>query len=872
VNFANLATGVDPLDSESEVDAKPARAAVVHRLDKGWVESFGSASFEEALFELSLQARLAVEAHQVAISYVPDGDFQAAIHTHSFSEKYEKYNTYDVMPTGEGIWGLVVKGRRAVRMTDEELQSHPQWKNFSDLLDDRGLEHPVMRGWLAVPILRQDGAFVGVLQASDKYAGDFTEEDLNEFTHVANLIAPTFELQYVNQELQQHSKELIAKQRELEVARDAAQAASRAKSEFLANMSHEIRTPMNAVIGLTELVLQSELNDIQRDYLGTVMDSADSLLSVINDILDFSRIEAGMLQFEQVDFQLQDIVGDTVRAQALRAERKHLELACFVDPEIPDALLGDPGRLRQVLTNLISNAIKFTETGEVVVRVEQASNEHGHVRVKFSVHDTGIGIATDQLKSIFEPFEQGDMSTTREFGGTGLGLAICHKLVPLMGGQIDVDSEPGRGSTFRFTAGFHVSDKAKQPAPIPAAIKGLRVLVVDDNAASRTILEQVLLAKGMLPVTAPSALEGFSLLQDAFRAGRPFRLLVSDVHMPHIDGFGLAEMIRADTSLSDLDIIQLMSTGKQGEQQRCQELRIAAQLTKPVKQSELYNVVIRTLGMDAPDGVGWLAMRELQRGELRPLRILLVEDSLPNQKVALAVLSGSGHTTVVANHGQEALSILESQKFDVILMDVQMPVMDGLQTTAAIRAAEDGVLDQHQPIVAMTAHAMSGDRQKCLDAGMDEYVSKPVRRETLFQAIATAMHLDFNAASMPGVQGAATTKKLVDWNVPLGQLRGDHVVLKDITASYINETRENLSGLPEAIATGNAQETRRLAHTVKGAMWFFRAEIAQQCGLDLENLAATGHLASAPELCVRLQSEVERVLPVLQRFVDTGEM
>lgn len=661
-------------------------------------------------------------------------------------------------------------------------------------------------------------------------------------------------------------------QLQLESARDAAESASRAKSAFLANMSHEIRTPMNAVMGLTELVLQSRLDDIQRDYLGTVMDSAESLLSVINDILDFSKIEAGMLQFEDVDFLLPDIVGDTVRAQALRAERKDLELACFVDPQIPNALLGDPSRLRQVLTNLISNAIKFTATGEVIVRIEQVSNENGHLSLRFSVRDTGIGIQPDQLESIFEPFEQADMSATREFGGTGLGLAICQRLVSLMGGQIEVDSEPGRGSTFHFTVEFQVSDKATRPAPVPAAIKDLRVLIVDDNATNRTILEQVLLAKEMAPVTAPSALDGFSLLQDALRAGQPFRLLVSDVHMPHIDGFGLAEMIRADASLSDLDIIQLTSTGKHGDQQRCQELRIAAQLTKPVKQSELYNVVIRTLGIDQPDQDGWLGLQEPPAGELPPLRILLVEDSLANQKVALAVLAGSGHTTVVANHGKEALSILESQQFDVILMDVQMPVMDGLETTSAIRAGEDGVLDDHQPIVAMTAHAMSGDRQKCLDAGMDEYVSKPVRRETLFKAIATAVGIDFEEASMSGVRTAATTEKLVNWNAPLGQLRGDHAVLKDITQSYIDETCLNLSQLPDAITAGNAPESRRLAHSVKGAMRFFRAEIAQQCGLELEELCGTGDLTRAPELFERLKSEVERVLPVLQRFVDTGEM
>jgi len=687
----------------------------------------------------------------------------------------------------------------------------------------------------------------------------------------------------LEEQVETRTEELSEKAAQLEEQRQTAvtlaeelKKADQAKNEFLANMSHEIRTPMNAVMGLTELVLQSSLDDIQRDYLGTVMDSAESLLSVINDILDFSKIEAGMLHFEQVDFQLHDIVGDTVRSQALRAQQKKLELVCFVDPAIPGWLQGDPGRLRQVLMNLLGNAIKFTETGEVVVRVEQEADANGRLMLTFSVRDTGIGVAPDKVESIFEPFEQADTSTTREFGGTGLGLAICHKLVSLMGGEIELDSEPGRGSTFQFTAGFAISDKQQRPTTIPEELKDTRVLVVDDNATNRTILEQILLAKEMVPVTAPSALDGFTLLQDAFRDGRPFQLLISDVHMPKIDGFGLVKMIRADDSLSALDIIMLTSAGHQGDQQRCEELRIDAQLTKPVKQSELYNIVLRVLGFDALDD-GWLSMVEPVPGELPPLRILLVEDSLANQKVALAMLSGAGHTTVVANHGQEALDILAMQDFDVVLMDVQMPVMDGLKATAAIRAGEDSIHD-HQPIVAMTAHAMSGDRERCLAAGMDEYVSKPVHQKPLFEAIAAAIGFEATntsasrIATSSGILQPAASPKLVDWTGPLTQLSGDHAVLKDITESYLNETIDNLSRLPAAIAAGNARESHRLAHTVKGAMRFFHAEAAQLHGQELEDLAATGDLTSAPQLFESLDVEVQRVLAVLKRFVDSGEM
>jgi signal transduction histidine kinase/CheY-like chemotaxis protein/HPt (histidine-containing phosphotransfer) domain-containing protein len=712
-----------------------------------------------------------------------------------------------------------------------------------------------------------------------------THDEIGLLGRTFNAMTQELQMSYATLErrVEERTLELDEKARQLEKQRQTAvtlaeelKKADQAKNEFLANMSHEIRTPMNAVMGLTELVLGSQLDDIQRDYLTTVMDSAESLLAVINDILDFSKIEAGMLKFEEVEFQLYDTVGDTVRTQALRAQRKGLELVCFIDPAIPFSLKGDPGRLRQVLMNLIGNAIKFTQAGEVVVRVEKKADADGQLMLNFSVSDTGIGIAQDKLVSIFEPFEQADTSTTREFGGTGLGLAICHKLVSLMGGQIDVDSEPGRGSTFRFTVTFAVSDTQSRPATIPEELKGMRVLVIDDNGTNRTILEQVLLAKEMVPVTAPSAFDGITLLQEAVRDGRPYRLLIFDVHMPKLDGFGFVEMIRADASLSALDIILLTSAGQQGDQQRCEDLRIDAQLTKPVKQSELYNIVLRVLGFDTPDD-GWLSIHEPVNGELPALRILLVEDSLANQKVALAMLAGAGHTTVVANNGQEALDILATLDFDVILMDVQMPVMDGLEATAAIRAGETGIHD-HQPIVAMTAHAMSGDRDRCLAAGMDEYVSKPVYRKSLFKAIAAAIGFEATGTSnsrivnSTGTLKADASPKLVDWTGPLSQLSGDHAVLKDITESYIKEIHENLSRLPEAIAAGDAQELQRLAHTVKGAMRFFRSDAAQQCGQNLENKAATGDLSTAAELLERLVTEVKKVVPVLQRFVDSGEM
>lgn len=551
---------------------------------------------------------------------------------------------------------------------------------------------------------------------------------------VASLAVVMGRLQRTNDELEER---VGRRTRELEAARDQAQQASRAKSEFLANMSHEIRTPMNAVMGLTEIVLKSNLDDVQRDYLNTVMDSSESLLSVINDILDYSKIEAGMLQFEDMEFEIHDVVGDTVRSQALFAERAGLELACYIDPTIPTRLVGDPVRLRQVLTNLTGNAIKFTPAGEVVVSVDQAASEGGQLWLEFSVSDTGIGIAPEKLNTIFEAFEQADTSTTRRFGGTGLGLAICQKLVSLMGGQIDVESEPGCGSTFRFTARFSAVDRPDLQESVPDRLKGARVLVVDDVTTNCTILKQILLALEMVPETASSATEGFSVLQRAMSDDDPFRLLIADVQMPEVDGIQLAEMIRASPDLQNLEIILLNSISQKLHQQRCQELRIAAQLTKPVKQSEVASAVTTALGTGARIvSVGRPV--PVHSGQLPSLRILLVEDSLPNQKVALAILNGLGHTIVVANHGIEALAILKTQKFDVILMDIQMPEMGGFEATASIRAAEEES-GGHQPIVAMTAHAMAGDRERCLAAGMDDYVAKPFGQDSLLQAIANAI-------------------------------------------------------------------------------------------------------------------------------------
>jgi len=730
---------------------------------------------------------------------------------------------------GDAVWADIEPRLRAA-LEGQEVPLERERK------DRNG--NPVWHSGRSVPDINDEGQVIGIYSVFF----DITERAMAE------------------QKLRQREQELLD-------AKEAAENASRAKSEFLANMSHEIRTPMNGVLGLTELLLETPLDAQQRPFVETVRSSGESLLSIINDILDFSKIEAGKLETESLDFDLYQAVEDVVQLLAPRAHAKQLELACRIDERLPSAVRGDPYRLRQVLTNLIGNAVKFTDSGEVLVDVRRHDDNCLH----FSVRDTGIGIGPLTRTRLFKAFAQADGSTTRRFGGTGLGLAISHNLVQLMGGAMGVESAPEKGSTFWFTLPL-VPAAGLPPVANPGALAKRHVLVVDDNAMNREILEQHVLAGGMRSACASDGFDALAQLRRAHAQGSPFDIAVIDMKMPGMDGLELTAAVRADPILANLRLVLVSSLHSSDELTRAREMGISAYLSKPVKRQELFRALAHTVGEPAGESAADDNKRRASLPTFRA-RVLLAEDNGVNQVVARNMLKALGCEPEIVKHGEEALRAVMGGSYDIVLMDCQMPVMDGYAATRAIRDLERvNPGPRRLPIVALTANALVGDAEQCRASGMDDHLAKPYTRQQLAAMLArwlpvgavkrdAAGEVD-EAPRRPAEQRESSLDQAVLNNIRA--IDEDGTVLNEVIGMFLEEAPGYVASLRHALADGDAGELGRIAHGMKSASFNVGAQALGELCRRLERQGKNGEIAGAAEVVSAIEALLANVQPLLR--------
>jgi two-component system sensor histidine kinase/response regulator len=704
----------------------------------------------------------------------------------------------------------------------------------------------------------------GVLAVQSRVAREFTRDDINFVQAVAHIVAET---------VARHSFE-----RELSTARDAALQSAQAKSAFLAAMSHEIRTPLNSIVGLIGLLLDTGITAEQRDFMQNILTSSDALLSIINNVLDFSRLSAGKASLEEIEFEPRTVTESTADMVAEAAQRKGLELAVSIDEKVPRMLRGDPARLRQILINLLSNAVKFTERGEVVVRVTLESEPENSAHLRFSVTDTGIGITEEVQRRLFRPFAQADTSTTRKYGGTGLGLAIAAQLSEQMGGKIGVNSRPGQGSTFWFTATFEKSTAAETPAGLERELEGLHVLIVDDNATNRWILRHHVESWGMRADAVASAAEALDLVRG--RAGSdPYTVILLDYFMPEMDGLELANRIKADPANASVHLVMMSSAGRPKEY-GARATPIEAWLTKPVKPAQLFRCLTALPSRDgeqlkrpapkpaAPAPAAAQAPADTAAGTQalaapseKHRRILLVEDNLLNQKVALAQLKRLGYQADGVADGRAALDALEKVAYDAVLMDCQMPEMDGYEATRKLRKREADA--RHTIVIAMTAYGLEGDREKCLAAGMDDYLAKPVRKEQLEEILKRWLSARQESAAPAPAASSAGGAALFD-DAIFGALRNEgHEFFSDLTQMFNAEVPALLSRLAEALAKADAKGAASIAYGLKGTAAIFGARGMQEQAAAIDQASRTGSVELAATMLEGLHAECERVRAVL---------